>query len=622
MWSSSSSPFERKDKTASDKKMGPSGGHNSGMPPTQQQQQHLKSPLQWSLPPRLSTTAGQADYIKFTRKNEDYPREQLFALGKAGRLNMSEIDKRIFCGIKIQIGIGIVTNFLHKGMQYKAPIKGRSELVNGSWTGVMRGLTIDNDSPISYDVALGNFLAWDEEFPYIKFGPFVAVESKLVVLTGSSRRIEASSFGTNMKPQLWLTILTLMLLLSLLSSLRIYSRQKSGQLQQQQQQHYQTVITDTNDDATGQRGRDRAPQAPGVLRMFQEFFFVYFTMLINKPSVEYDNLVWPKKHHHYGDESKREPNTAGHHQVLHRARIKERSEQHMEYGNQTTGAGAGAGAPDVTAATRSLPNSIRALSYMWSGACLVLASIYSGEMLVVMLLHADQNIDTIAQLINARPRIEPVIRQDDMTHNLMLKSMDVNMLKLYNMTKVIPRAEVYKSSFIQSVSERRVALLGDDELIETIYDLYHKYYPLYKSKMTYLQYPISIIYRKDLNSTLEAQLRRGMLQLFEMGLIHRWYQAQKSTYIKFYDTYERDKAAAASNEKGTTEASSSEQKYKPLSMQHFSSFFRAMLYCKLFAIVVLLLELVHNKLASTRRPATQQRRPLQQTKKNNNNVSS
>lgn len=486
-----------------------------------------------------ATTSGRADFIKFTRKNEEYPAEQINALARANRLNMSEIDKRLFCGIKIQIGIGVVTNFLRKGMQYKPPIRGRSELINGSWTGVMRGLTLPSEAPASYDMALGNFLAWDEEFPYIKFGPFFAVESKLVFLTGSSRRIETSSFGTNMSREVWLSILTLLLVLSLLASLRI-------------RQAHRVAM-----------GRPEANASPAssALATFQSLFFIYTTMLLNKPSVEFDDLVWPKKHH-------------GH---LVRRRRRRRA-----------GCRARARAPPLS-------TSMRALSYMWSAACLVLASIYSGEMLAVMLLHADQNIDTIAQLIESRPQIEPVIRQDDMTHNLMLKSLDANMLRLHNITRVIPRAEVYTRPFIESVSRRQVALLGDDELIDTIYDLYHKYYPLYKSKITYLQYPISIMYRRDLSASLERPLRRGMVQMFEMGLVHRWYQAQKDTYIRFYDTYERDKTAqrwAAGASGGNAE-----QKYKPLSMHHFGSFFLAMLYCKLFALLVLVLEMAHQRLA-------------------------
>lgn len=246
---------------------------------------------------------------------------------------------------------------------------------------------------------------------------------------------------------------------------------------------------------------------------------------------------------------------------------------------------------------KRLPTSIRVVSYLWSAVCLIMASIYSGEMLAVMLLHADQNVDTISQLINSKPPIEPVIRQDDFTHTLMLNSLDENMLRLYNKTRVIPRAEVYSRKFIESVSERKQALLGDDELIETIYDIYHKYYPLYKSRMTYLQYPISIMYRKDFNSTLERHLRRGMVQMFEMGLIHRWYQAQKDTYIKFYDTYER-KASDSKENKDKQAANNSEQKYKPLSMRHFRSFYKAFFYCGLVAFGILAMEIIHHKATS------------------------
>lgn len=485
------------------------------------------------------TTSGLADFVRFTRKNEDYPKEQILALGRANRLNMAEIDKRLFCGIKIQIGIGVITNFLRRGLQYKPPIRGRSELINGSWTGIMRGLTIGREAPESYDLALGNFLAWDEEFEHIKFGPFFAVESKLVFLTGSSRRIETSSFGTNMTRDIWIIILTFLVVLSLLAGLHIDWQHRARDKAREQETE-----------------RPRREARASFLRMISDFFFIYFTMLLSKPSHEFDELIWPRAHQDDLDSS----------QAANRPkRVK-------------------------------LPSSIRALSYVWSAACLVLASIYSGEMLAVMLLHTDQNIDTIVQLINSKPPIEPVIRQDDFTHNLMLKSLDQNMLKLHNMTRLIPRAEVYTREFIESVSERKVALLGDDELIETIYDLYHKYYPLYKSKVTYLQFPISIMYRKDLNATLERKLRRGIVQIFEMGLVDRWYEAQKETYIKFYDTYERNKTNDRNlNSNGPT---SSEQKYKPLSMHHFNSFFRAMLYCFLLALLVLVTEFAHYRLSS------------------------
>lgn len=243
---------------------------------------------------------------------------------------------------------------------------------------------------------------------------------------------------------------------------------------------------------------------------------------------------------------------------------------------------------------KRLPTTVRIVSYLWSAACFVMASIFSGEMLAVILLHTDQNIDTVAQLVNAKPPIEPVIRQDDFTYNLMLKSLDPNMLTLYNMTKIIPRPEVYTRRFIESVSQRKQALLGDDELIETIYEIYHKYFPLYRSKVTYLQYPISIMYRMDLNVSLEAKLRTGMVQMFEMGLIQRWYQAQKDTYIQFYDTYERKKHnSGADPADGAGEQQfmvAAEQKYKPMTLSHFRSFFKLMLVCVLFAFLVLGLE--------------------------------
>lgn len=529
-----------------------------------------------------STTDGQADYVKFTRKNEDYPKEQLMALGKAGRLNMTEIDKKIFCGIKIQIGIGVVTNFLRKGLQYKTPIKGRSELINGSWTGIVQGLTVDKNSPISYDLAFGNFLAWDVEFPYIKFGPFLAIESKLVMLTGSSRRIETSSFGTNITGHIWFTIMSLLLILSLLSSLRI-------DWQQTKCKHFEEIInqlaekygphndkTLTVKDLRQIHNEDRK----SLIQMLQDFFFIYFTMLLNKPSHEFDELIWPKQSHqchsrryrNYKNEQRDKIDNLPESKESLRKNYDTMMKQRMQ--------------------CKRLPTSIRILSYLWSAACLVMVSIYSGEMLAVMLLHADQNIDTIVQLINSKPPIEPVIRQDDFTYTLMLRSLDENMLKLHSKTKVLPRAEVYTRQFIENVSARKYALLGDDELIETIYDIYHKYYPLYKSKMTYLQYPISIIYRKDLNVKLEKNLRRGLVQMFEMGLTHRWYQAQKETYIQFYDTYERK----TQDIKDLTASNNSEQKYKPLSMHHFESFFRAMLYCSLFAFIVLILEIIHYKI--------------------------
>lgn len=538
-----------------------------------------------SLLEQVNSTNSNAvnDFVKFTRKNEDYPKEQIMALGSANRLNMSEIDKRIFCGIKIQIGIGVVTNFLRRGLQYKSPIKGRSELINGSWTGIMKGLTTNDDSPSSYDLAFGNFLAWDEEFPYIKFGPFFAIESKLVMLTGSSRRIEASSFGTNIAGPIWLSILSLLLILSLLSSSRLHWRRTKPELAEaaprelaggEQEQEVQQQAREESEST----GMDVVGERTSIWRLLSDFLFIYFTMLLNKPSFELDELIWPKygsRRHPGGDASGRQRHGI------------ERKRDEPGRGPRTKRAS-------------ELPTSIRMLSYTWSAACLVMASIYSGEMLAVMLLHADQNIDTIAQLINAKPPIEPVIRQDDFTYSLMLKSLDENMLKLHNKTRIIQRSEVYSRQFIESVSARKQALLGDDELIETIYDIYHKYYPLYKSKMTYLQYPISIMYRKDLNATLERDLRRGMVQMFEMGLIHRWYQAQKDTYIQFYDTYERktmdDKKSTAGD---MSTAGSVEQKYKPLSMQHFNSFFKAMLYCQLVALLVLVLELLTYRFSSS-----------------------
>lgn len=591
----------------------------------------------------FQTTDGYMDYIKFTRKNEEYPSEQIMALGTANRLNFSEIDRRIFCGIKIQLGIGVVTSFLRKGLQYKAPVRGRSELVNGSWTGIMKGLTVDKNSSLSYDLAFGNFLAWDEEFPYIKFGPFFAIESKLVMLTGSSRRIEASSFGTNVTREIWITILSLLVVLSILASLRIHWQTTKhrdlqtalDQIRQKTRAHQSSSIQDELQEATTIHAVDGDDNL-SVMQMINNFIFIYITMLLNKPSLEFDELIWPR--------SQTQPailQPRSHFKRLRRSLnlihplnslvfTTTSITEHREYARKSTTSGSlqiGEKIPrQISHSDDSklkshyhsviewkkrrgknrckLPTSIRVISYMWSAACLVIASIYSGEMLAVMLLHADVNIDTISQLISAKPAIEPVIRQDDFTYNLMLKSLDENMLKLYNKTRIIPRQEVYTREFIDNVSQRKLALLGDDELIETIYDLYHKYYPLHKSKVSYLQYPISIIYRKDLNGTLELQLRRGLVQMFEMGLVHRWYQAQKDTYIQFYDSFDRNKQAKVDKKSSTVDSpdesveNNLEQKYKPLSMSQFKSFFRAMFYCIMFAFVVLLMEIIHYQIMS------------------------
>lgn len=545
------------------------------------------------------------DYIKFTRKNEYYTNEQLDALARAGRANITEFNKQTFCGIKIQIGIGVVTNFLKKGMQYRRPNKGRSQLINGTWDGIVSGLTVDRHADNSYDMAFGNFLAYDEEFPYLKFGPFFTLESKLVVLSGSPRRVATSSFGTNIQSEIWFTILLLMLILSLLACLRVH-------WQDTKHRAFESIIRDLSNKCKEPRrplGSSKSespdnisllhtaaePPERGILHMLHNFFFIYFTMILNKPSHEFDDLIWPKH------QQKIEKHLMHNHRIKHPGkhsdmfyneirmpefegekfyRILEENESLKKHYEQMN---------SRKKLHKKLPTSIRVLSYLWSAASLVMASIYSGEMLAVILLHADQNIDNIAQLINSKPTIEPVIRQDDFTYNLMLKSLDPNMIALHNMTKIIPRPEVYTRRFIEKVSERKQALLGDDELIETIYDIYHKYFPLYKSKVTYLQYPISIMYRKDLNESLEIPLRRGMVQMFEMGLIHRWYQAQKETYINFYDTYEKKNYADTLD---TTSSVYSDQKYKPLSMYHFQSFFRTMLICFSFAFVVLILEVV------------------------------
>lgn len=536
-------------------------------------------------------------YIRFTRKNEYYTTEQLQALTKASRLNESELTKQIFCGVKIQVGIGVVTNFLKKAMQYRRPNKGKSFYINGTWDGIVSGLTVHEDAPNSYDMAFGNFLAYDEEFPYMKFGPFFTIESKLVLLTGSPRRIVTSSFGTNIQNQLWITVLSTMIILSVLASFRVRWKKSKYRAEEtainqslgiynildstiipQEQMHKKLELnvesTDNNKDNS-------------FLSMVQHFFFIYFTMLLNKPSYEFDDLIWPKQsaHSHH-----RRLNSL---QLNHSTKfeLNKRDLYQLFGNNEHLKTHYHEMVKKKRKRLRTLPTSIRVLSYLWSAACLVMGSIYSGELLAVILLHADQNIDTINQLINSKPPIEPVIRQDDYTYNLMLKSLDTNMLILHNKTKIIPRPEVYTKRFIESVSERKQALLGDDELIETIYEIYHKHFPLYRSKVTYLQYPISILYRKDLNRTLEAQLRRGMKQLFEMGLIQRWYQAQKETYIQFYDTYEKKNYEDIDHK--STNPSFYSEKYKPLSMHHFKSFFKFMLLFMLAAFIVLALEILH-----------------------------
>lgn len=548
-------------------------------------------------------------YIRFTRKNEYYTNEQLQALTLAEKLNKSELNKQVFCGIKIQIGIGVVTNFLNKGMQYRRPNKGKSLLINGSWDGIVSGLTVDQDAANSYDMMFGNFLAYDEEFPYMKFGPFFALESKLVLLTGGSRSVETSSFGTNIQGKIWLTILSILLMLSLLASLHVQWQNKKRKIFEINSQN---ILI--NKEKTGRKEENSIDahdtklmimEIPGLISMIRKFFFIYFTMLLNKPSIEFDNLIWLKHHRksylNYGHNH----HIYHHHHHLHlhrRASSLIRDKNKDEEIADRIGLKSSSNSSESLKNFRKrikrrrkklmrLPTSARVLSYLWSAVSLIMASIYSGELLAVILLHADQNIDTISQLINSKPPIEPVIRQDDFTYNLMLKSLDTNMLTLHNMTKIIPRPEVYTRRFIERVSERKQALLGDDELIETIYEIYHKHFPLYRSKITYLQYPISIMYRKDLNATLERQLRRGMVQIFEMGLIQRWYQAQKETYIKFYDTYEKKNYDQESDNKAPKTPHS--DKYKPLSMHHFESFFYYMILCLLFAVSILILEIAH-----------------------------
>lgn len=545
-------------------------------------------------------------YIRFTRKNEYYTNEQLRALTLAEKLNKTELNKQIFCGIKIQIGIGVVTNFLNKGMQYKRPNKGKSLLINGSWDGIVSGLTIDQNAANSYDMMFGNFLAYDEEFPYMKFGPFFALESKLVLLTGGSRSIETSSFGTNIQGKIWLTILSILLLLSLLASLHVQWQNKKRKIFEVTSQNILIEMEKTRRKKKNSIYDDAKlmVEIPDLISMIRNFFFIYFTMLLNKPSIEFDNLIWHKhnrkSHLHY----KHDYDIYHPHHLPRRKSSVNRDKNKQDetindrIGLKSSSSNSSESVKELRKRIKKkrrklmrLPTSARVLSYLWSAVSLIMASIYSGELLAVILLRADQNIDTISQLINSKPSIEPVIRQDDFTYNLMLKSLDTNMLILHNMTKIIPRPEVYTKRFIERVSERKQALLGDDELIETIYEIYHKHFPLYRSKITYLQYPISIMYRKDLDATLERQLRRGMVQIFEMGLIQRWYQAQKETYIKFYDIYEKKNYDQESDNNAPKTPYS--DKYKPLSMHHFESFFYYMMLCLLFAVSILILEIAH-----------------------------
>lgn len=538
----------------------------------------------WEFNNNSRHTIKVPSYVRFTRKNEEYTREQLRSLTLAGRLEPNEIGKQIFCGTKIQIGLGVVTNFLQMGLQYRKPIKGRAELVNGTWRGIVSGLTMDPDQQTSYDMAFGNFLAYDEEFPDMKFGPFYAIESKLVLLTGRSHRVEASSFGTNINSQLWALILALVLILSFLASFLVEWQQTKHQILDRE------ILSRLESRNTLTDGFELLEQGEteihgGILQMIQNFSFIYFAMLVNKPSLEFDNLVWPKRSpqirsylrilgHYLENHPDFERAFEGNSSLL-------RHYKHLVTGQKRT----------------ILPTCIRVVSYIWSAACLIMGSVYSGEMLAVILLHGDQNIDTISQLINSRPTIEPVIRQDDFTYNLMLKSLDKNMLKLHNMTKIIERPEVYTRQFIESVSARKRALLGDDELIETVYEIYSQHFPLYRSKTTYLQYPISIMYRNDLNKTLERELRRGLVQIFEMGLLHRWNEAQKETYIKFYEGEIDNKNDTSGINQNV---GNSDQKYKPLSVNNFKSFFKLMVFCNLVAAVVLLIEITHFKLS--RRP--------------------
>lgn len=504
-------------------------------------------------------------YVTFARKKEHYTSEQLDTLTRAGRVDAGELatGKQVFCGIKIQIGVGSITGFVGSGLQFKRPHTIRSEFVNGTWTGIVGGLTKPTQQPDGYDMAFGNFFGFHEELPYIKFGPFLHIESKLVLLTGRSSHVETSSFGTNISTDTWCMLILALITMSMLAGLHIRSRNRL--------QH--TRITKQRDDARTIMAR-LLTEAKEVVRYAHDFWLIYYTMLLNKPSQEFDEIVWPSRHLAY---VRRRQMRASHyrwHRVMQRAGGNTQRPQR----------------PPMVAQPK-VPTSVRALSYLWSAASLVLASIYSGEMLAVILLQTDSNIDTVAQLLEAQPPIEPVIRQDDFIHDLMPKNAD--MVALHNVTRTVSRALVYTPEFIEQVAERKIALLADDELCWTLFNIYGRHYPLYVSRTTYFKYPISLIYRKDLEPRVERALTRGYRQMLEMGLLHRFWAAQQETYMMFYQAANKTKTTKSKQSASAAPAKqAAEQKYKPMSMAHFASFAQLMLACIAFAFVVLGLELL------------------------------
>lgn len=451
-------------------------------------------------------------YLRFTRKHEAYTDEQKQLLLSAGRINHHDMDsrKQLFCGIKVQLGVTVVTNFLNLGLQYKRPNPGKSDYINHTWNGIVSGLTNPILQDNSYDIAFGNFLAYDEEMPFLKFGPFFTVESKLVLLTGNARNVLESSFATNVDRNVWFCIVTFIILMSLLAS------------------HYWHIPMEHI-------------KIKSMYQQFQDYVFIYATMMLNKSSEEYESLV-------FGE-------------------------------------------------TRMLRTPIKILSYLWSAACLIMATFYSGELLAVILLSTEKSIDSISQLLETNPMIQPVIRQDDFTYKLMLKSQDRNMIELYNRTKIIPRPQVYTRKFIESIANRQYALLGDDELIGTIYDTYSKYFDLHIAKTTYLQFPISIMYRKEIVGNLEYKLRRGITQLFETGIVQKWYESQKEAYMNFYGNQTRSIVSDGADQIAKIQT---KFEYTPMSMNHFRSFFELMIYGVLLSIVVFLMELIHARLSLNR----------------------
>lgn len=471
-------------------------------------------------------------YLRFTRNFEPYNQFQKELLIYAGRMKQGELngDKQLFCGSKIQLGITVVKNFLKLGLQFKKRIPGRTEFINGTWTGIVSGLTDPIEANHSYDIAFGNFLAYDEEVPYLKFGPFYAVEHNLVLLTGSARSVLRSSFATNVHNKVWICILISILLLSLLASYELSGTKKS-----KHKNNNKCKIINM-----------------AYLMNFQAMIFVYYTLALNKPSMEYVTLVFRQK-----------------------------------------------------------CNYVRLMSFLWSTACIIIATIYSGSLLAVILINADQNIDSIDQLLKIEaPMPQPVMRHDDFAYKLMKKSTDANIIKLHNMTKLIPRPEVYTREFIHALSKRYYVLLGDDELIETIYDTYKHYYDLHIAKTTYLQFPISIMYRKEINSDLEYKLRNGIVQIFETGVYQRWSRAQKEAYIRFYtnntangnlqESFDQQHRHHNSKSLKVTRKSkdSSMFTYRAMSMSHFESFFNLLLYGLLLSLMILLMEIIYGRIST------------------------